>query len=310
MVRLLAAVSALLGTLIFAAVPAQADVTPALPEVTKAHSDVIPAHPVVWHIKGPHGGQATLFGSLHMLPANTDWLTPDIWHAIARADVFVFEVATDAPSRTVLDSLIDAHGRLPDGQSLRTLLPPDVQSDYDAAIATAHLSSDVTDHEQPWLVSLQLTLADSMNKSYFPDAGVDYVLTNWARQYHRSVRYLETVDEQFQMLVPTDNSLHLDEFESGLKRIGHTQNDLDPLISAWSQGDEQELGALMDVSFAANPQAKKTLVTDRNRRWAGQIEKMLDEYRNFFITVGAAHLAGPDGVPALLRADGYEVDGP
>ena len=37
---------------------------------------------------------------------------------------------------------------------------------------------------------------------------------------------------------------------------------------------------------------------------------MLKDDDNVFVTVGAAHLAGPDGVPALLRADGYDVDGP
>jgi uncharacterized protein YbaP (TraB family) len=301
MVRICAVLFALLGALIFAGPAALAE--PANPEI-------IPAHPVMWHIKGPHGGQATLFGSLHMLPANTDWLTPDILHAVNHSDVFVFEVATDPQSRTVLDNLIDAHGKLPDGESLRAILPPESQSDYDAAIATAHLSPAITDHEQPWLVSLQLTLADSMNKNYYPDAGVDYVLMSWANRHDRTVRYLETIDQQFQMLVPADNHMRLDLFESGLKRVGQTQNELDPLISAWCQGDEQKLGALMDVSFASDPEAKKALVTDRNKKWAAQIEKMLGDYRNFFITVGAAHLAGPDGVPALLRADGYEVDGP
>lgn len=285
---------------LFCAPPAFAD---------DAQPDVVQARPAVWHVKGPHG-QVTLFGSLHMLPANTNWLTPDIWHAIAHTDVFVFEVATDAPSRTALNNLIDAHGHLPDGQSLRALLPPEARDDYDTAIATAHLSPDVTDHEQPWLVSLQLSLADGMNQSYFPDAGVDYVLMNWARRYSRQMRYLETVDQQFQMLAPADNDLHLDQFESGLKRIDHAPNELDPLVTAWCQGDEQKLGALMDVGFAADPEAKKTLVTDRNRKWANQIETMLGDYRNFFVTVGAAHLAGPDGVPALLRADGYAVDGP
>jgi uncharacterized protein YbaP (TraB family) len=29
-----------------------------------------------------------------------------------------------------------------------------------------------------------------------------------------------------------------------------------------------------------------------------------------FIAVGAAHLLGPDSVPAMLRAKGYKVDGP
>ncbi len=166
-----------------------------------ARAEVVYAHPVAWHIKAG-GGTVTLFGSLHILPANMNWLTPDIMRAVSRADVFVFEVPTDAASQDTLNSMIAARGTLPDGQSLRALLPPDSQNAYDAAIAAARLSPAVTDHEQPWLVSLQLSLAEMMNQKYYPDAGADYVLMSWANEHSRMVRYLETIDQQFQMLVP------------------------------------------------------------------------------------------------------------
>ena len=74
----------------------------------------------------------------------------------------------------------------------------------------------------------------------------------------------------------------------------------------------QELQAdarLTNAELADQPDAKKALLTDRNQRWALQIETMLREKRVFFITVGAGHLAGPEGVPALLRAAGYKVEG-
>ena len=48
-----------------------------------------------------------------MLPANMDWLTPDIMHAVSRSDVFVFEVPTDASSQETLNGLIAAHGACP-----------------------------------------------------------------------------------------------------------------------------------------------------------------------------------------------------
>jgi uncharacterized protein YbaP (TraB family) len=275
-----------------------------------ARADVVSAHPVVWHVKSPQGGNVTLFGSLHVLPANMDWLTPDIMHAVSRADVFVFEVPTDASSQETLNSLIAAHGELPPGQSLRALLPPDAQSSYDAVIAAAHLSPSLTDREQPWLVSLQLTLADTMNRNYFPDAGVDYVLMSWANAHARSVRYLETIDQQFALLTPSDSDLSLEDFETGLKNMEGAPDTIQPLVQAWSDGDVAKLGSLMDANFADHPEAKKRLLTDRNQQWASQIERMLTDKRSYFVTVGAAHLAGADGVPAILRKDGFQVDGP
>ena len=284
----------------------------ALGAALPASADVIYAHPAVWQIKSKtqKGGSVTLLGSLHILPANMDWLTPEVMHAVTRTDVFVFEVPTDAAAQETLDSLIASQGSLPAGQSLRAMLPPDYQGVYDSVITAAHLSASLTDREQPWLVSLQLSVADSMNKNYFPDAGVDFVLMSWANEHARPVRYLETIDQQFALLTPSASELTLTDLESGLNRYQVGTDTIAPLVQAWSNGDVAKLGSLMDANFAGHPDAKARLVTDRNRQWADQIEKMMREDKNFFVTVGAAHLTGPDGVPALLRKDGYMVDGP
>jgi len=283
----------------FFAVPAMAD------------EMLIDAHPVAWHIHTGHS-QITLFGSVHMLPANMNWLTPDVVHSISHSEVFVFEVPTDTSSRASLNAMIDAQGSLPAGQSLRALLPPTSQADFDAAITSEHLSASVTDREQPWLASLQLTLADTMNRNYYPDAGVDYVVMNWAMSHRRQMRYLETVDQQLAMLMPdqTERGAQLDEFESALKQVGQEDKDLDSMVQAWGSGDVDKLNGLVDADFDGHPDNKKRLLLDRNRNWASQIEQMASEWHNFFVVVGAAHLVGPDGVPALLRKDGLQVDGP
>jgi uncharacterized protein YbaP (TraB family) len=293
---------ALFAALVFA-VPALA--------ADDAQSEVIQAHPVAWHVHTGHS-EITLFGSMHMLPANMAWLTPDILHSIKTSDVFVFEVPTDDISRTTLTRMVDARGALPAGQSLRAMLPPESQADFDAAMEAEHMSASVTDRQQPWLASLHLTLADTMNRKFFPDAGVDYVVMSWANDRHREVRYLETVNDQLAMLVPdpSETGDQLNRFQAALKRVGQEEKDLDPLLAAWSSGDVATMDTMISSDFQDRPAARKRLLTDRNREWAEKIKQMAGEWRNFFIVVGAAHLTGPDGVIALLRKEGFQVDGP
>lgn len=274
------------------------------------HADpIIKAHPAMWHVKGPLG-DVYLLGSIHLLPKNIDWRTAAINKAIARSNVFVFEVSTDGKAQEKIRDLVAKLGTLPPGQSLRASLPPSVRDDFDAAIAEAHLPLALVDHEKPWLVSLQLLVAEGTAKHYSPDAGVDHAVMGIAEKAHKPMRYFETIEQQLSLLASGDDQLQLQEFASDLKDYRKSDDDLAPLVDAWSKGEAARLAELMNEELADQPDAKKALLTDRSARWALQIETMLREKRTFFITVGAGHLAGPDGVPALLRKDGYKVEGP
>ncbi len=277
--------------------------------VPAAAAPVIHAHPALWHVKGPEG-EVYLFGSIHLLPDNIEWHTPAINAAIGKANVFVFEVSMDEKAQTEIRKLVAQMGLLAPGQSLREMLQPSARADFDAAIETAHLPPDVVDHEKPWLVSLQLLVAEGTAKQYSADAGVDHAVMTIAAKAQKPMRFFETIEQQIRLLAGSDDKLQLEEFQADLKDYQKGDDDLGPMVAAWSQGKADKLAALMNSELAAEPEMKKALLTDRNQRWALQIQTMLREKRAFFITVGAGHLAGPDGVPALLRKAGYRVEGP
>lgn len=267
------------------------------------------ANPSLWHVKGPQG-EAWLFGSVHVLPPGIAWRTPRIDDALAKADVYVFEVSQDAATMARVQQLISEKGYLPEGVSLRDLLRPDTQKKFDAAVAATGLPAAQINRERPWLAGLQILFAQMGKYQFGSNAGVDPILMAEARKTGKPMRYLETIDQQFALLAPDDPVLELDEFESGLSDAEGTEAIVQPMVEAWKKGDQEALARIVNEDMDDFPAARKALLDDRNARWLPEIEAMLKEKHSFFITVGAAHLAGPAGVPTLLRQAGYEVDGP
>ena len=267
------------------------------------------ATPALWHIKGPQG-DVTLLGSIHLLPPDVDWHTKQVKAAIARADVFVFEVSNEDSAMDKMRALIQQHGFLKPGQSLRALLSDEAKARYDTALQKAHLDPAMTDSEKPWLVSLQLLVAEGKQANYSPEDGVDRAVMAEANAAHKPMRYLESVEQQFALLAPADEELQIHSFETDLEDFTKGDDDLDQLFQAWASGDAARLGQLMNEGLDAHPDVREELLDARNRRWAVQIQTMLREKRRFFVTVGAGHLSGPGGVPALLRKAGYTVTGP
>ncbi len=277
-----------------------------------AHAEkpqTVQAHPALWRIHGDHG-TAYLFGAIHVLPPNVSWQTPEIKRAIKRADAFVFEIPLDAGTTNRVMALLSERGTLPPGQSLRKMLPPDSQADLDKALASVQLPLTTVDNKRPWLVSLMLD-AILLKKHLRQFAlGSDSVITKLAKASGKPILYLETVDQQLALIAPSDPVVELEFFQAGLKSFATADDDIVAVTDAWIRGDAAALDAVTAKEFEGHPEAHAAYFTDRNRNWVQQIEAMLRERKTFFVTVGAGHLVGKDSVPALLRANGYKVDGP
>jgi hypothetical protein len=270
----------------------------------------IAAHPALWTVHGPKG-TAYLLGSIHILPPNMNWHTPEIDAAMKASDVFVFEIPMDDSTKQEIGDFVRDNGFLPSGTTLPSLLNRQALKNYNAALALTHVPPDVLVNRRPWLAALVLDVSYMGQRHLSPDSGVDRkVYAEAVAQGGKTFRAFETPEQQFRLLMPSSRKLEIGEFDSSLLEILHDQGSIGNLVDAWADGDVKRLAALARSDFKGHPEVEKALFDDRNRNWVGQIGKMLDEPHTFFITVGAGHLAGPKGVPALLRAEGYKVDGP
>jgi len=302
-----AALFALFGFVARAAIPERLIEPPA----PHHHAPVVTvqAHPALWRVHGRRG-TLILLGSMHLLPLDVGWRTPQIARAISAADVFVFEAPSDAVARKKVQQLIATQGSLPAGQSLRAMLSPAARADYDDELAALNIVPAAVDTRRPWLASLLMSVMQMKQETGRLKLGPDFELALEAGVHKRPIRYLETIDQQMALIVPSDPNVELEEFESDLKEMRSEKDEFPAFMAAWSNGDVVKIDALMNGSFEGYPEARKVFLSDRNNAWVAKFEKMLDENHTFFVTVGAGHLAGPDGVPALLRQAGYKVEGP
>jgi hypothetical protein len=83
------------------------------------------------------------------------------------------------------------------------------------------------------------------------------------------------------------------------------------MFTAWRCGDGAALDAMLGEMVAENPQLAgfyEATVYERNSRMADGVEAVLAEVDRAFVVVGALHLVGARGIPALLEQAGYEVE--
>jgi uncharacterized protein len=266
------------------------------------------AHPALWRVTGGKGS-AVLLGSLHILPGNANWQSPEIRKAVADADTFVFEIPIDAGIAIKMAELITARGSLPQGQTLQAMLPKDSQGDLDKALAYLSVPAEAVSGKRPWLAGLMLDMA-LLRKAGQTTPGPDFVLLAQAKNDGKDIRYLETVEQQLALIAPEDPAVELQYFEASLKSYDDAEAELKAMTEAGTKGDAAALGSILTRDFADFPAAKALFFTDRNRAWVEKISAMLAEGRHLLVTVGAGHLAGEEGVPALLRAKGFAVEGP
>ena len=80
-------------------------------------------------------------------------------------------------------------------------------------------------------------------------------------------------------------------------------------LAAWRIGDLHALEQiLLNDARADDPASFELLFTQRNRDWLPKIQQLFGNQQRELILVGAGHLPGQDGVLALLKAAGYQVE--
>ena len=263
----------------------------------------------MWTV-GDADGTVTLFGSVHLLPPDVEWRSPRLNEAMTSADEIWLEIVTTPGEDGAASAEAGARGALPAGERLSTRLSPAGRARLARLTRELNVSPDTLDRMEPWLAEIALAVAFHRARGAIASAGVEGVIEQDAPDGVRW-RAFETVSEQIEVFDGAPADAQLASLEFALKEMEQDPDAFERLVRAWGAGDVCTLEReALDPLRAAAPVIYRRLIVERNRRWADRIVEIARGDGDVLVVVGAGHLAGPDSLPALLRARGLEVEGP
>lgn len=263
------------------------------------------ADPALWVVKDADT-TIYLFGTVHMLKPGMAWFDDGVKAAFDKSDQLVLELVM--PPEAEMQALVSELGMDPAGPPLPDQIGAAEAAKLRAALSGLGLAPDALDHAEPWLAATMLSALPLRKLGYDDKGGAEQVLTAAANAAGKPIAGLETAREQLSLFdtlsAPAQRALLVDTIDD-LPKAGAQ---IDQMVAAWRKGDADALAKLMNADLDRAPELDQALLVNRNRNWAGWIEKRMAQPGTVFIAVGAGHLAGGDSVQAQLAKHGLKAE--
>ncbi|MGH8541073.1 MAG: TraB/GumN family protein [Stenotrophobium sp.] len=263
------------------------------------------AAPFLWQVQGAKA-KHYLLGSVHLLPSSAQPLPASLTQAYQDTQGVVFEsdFATLADPKTQLEMLDAASA--PDG--LRALISPALYDKLKKRAGELKMPLDTTcDPYKPWFCAMTLELFSFQKAGFTPEDGIDQFFYNRALDDGKPIRWLEDAEAHLALFTQMPDTLGQQFLAAELDDQTSTGESPEELLRIWQTGDIAALEKLTHELKQRHPLIYSRMLADRSRAWLPRLRELLDGDSSELIITGAAHDAGPDGLPALLKAAGYVV---
>ncbi len=267
------------------------------------------ASPALWKVSD-QDSSIYLFGTIHSLPRGVPWQTIEVTEAVDQSEMLVTESNAWFGHSWTTNRIIRTEGFYPKGQSLSDTLDPETRDRLFEAGQAIGYDIEEMDRMRPWLVAFNFgaTAEDDLRGSR--RYGVETILYEQAETRDLPLSRLEIAPDVMRAMTKLDEADQIQMLEAALEDVenaGYARS-YHQLIDVWLEGDPERLSDLhASSSLWSNSAFYDVLLTNRNTAWMDPLEDLLANDTQAFVAVGAAHLAGPDSVAALLEDRGYEV---
>jgi uncharacterized protein YbaP (TraB family) len=260
-----------------------------------------------WKATGK-GGVVYLVGSIHVLSPDFYPLNPALEQTFKDSDLLVEEVdyAEMLDPSVQLQSL--SRGMMPAGQSLDKVLSPATLALVRKAMGDLGPAGDALMQFKPWMLSVALEGFELAKVGFDPELGLDKHFYDLAKAAGKPVQGLETAEYQISRFDTMTMEQQDRMLAETLKALDTEVASVNKLGDAWKLGDAPTVERVVLADLKSDPVMYQRLLVDRNRNWMPKIEALFPRTGHALVVVGAAHLIGPDGLIAMLKARGYTVE--
>ena len=287
-----------------AACPAPARVpTPAdIMQLLKSGTD----HGFLWKIS-KNGHHSWLYGTMHI--ARFEWLIPGplTRQAFKASTMVAVElVLSDPQTLAVLQ-------RPASNERLQHLLETGRRQKLDTEAQKQCLPAQALQKLPGSIEAASLMALSGRADGLYPDYAIDAILQTFAKAAHKPLVALETAEAQVSLLTGKTQAEEDELIDSALQDLNSStgQAELTKLAAMWGNSDLAKLNSYRDWCQCERTPTEarqiKAMLDDRNVLMAEKIEHLHESGQSVFVAVGALHMSGPMGLPALLQKAGYSV---
>ena len=263
------------------------------------------AEPALWVIKGSHA-TVYLFGTIHALAKDQSWHSAKIDAAIQQSQTLYLEVE-NFQDVAAIQPLMMQFGFDAD-HPLSSKLTPDQFAKLNKAAAALPGGETLLEPMKPWLAGTMISLAPILQAGYDPESGVEFAIKPEFTAANKAVKGFETTEQQIRLFADMSDKAQLDFLVSELDDADSAIGEFKQLLAAWYAGDVEKIDSLNNAELRdKHPDLFQILVVKRNQNFTEQIRNLLAGDGVSFVAVGAGHLVGKEGVPAMLEKQGYKV---
>jgi uncharacterized protein YbaP (TraB family) len=262
-------------------------------------------HGFLWRVSRD-GRTSYLYGTLHAGKAAWMFPGPDVMRALAASDTVAVELDLVDP---------DVRARMLEAMAAqrRTELPEPLVVRMREQAAAECVPYESIAAFSPEMQVMTLSVTSGRREGIDAAYAIDLVLAGIGHGANKKVVSLETPESQLQVLTMRNAAETVAFVKDSLDDLqtGRARAQIERMAGIWAAGDFAQMSRFDEwcecLATESARLAMKRMRDDRNPRLAAAIDALHTSGKRVFAAVGALHMFGDIGLPALLEKRGYQV---